>query len=130
MITVGATYGDSYCGGGTVIGIDEVKNSVGTKLTLSDNGVIIGSGVSKVLVSSSVFYDYRSDGPGYGWYNLQKNGNDTGYVAIGYTGTNYDTASITPILLDVSQGDKITLRNNSDGQVRGTATWLTVIAVG
>ena len=85
-------------------------NSTGNKLSLSNNGVVIGTGVSKVLVSSNVKV-IAAGGIGNKHSRIYKN--DT---TVCWTNTkalevsDEITINNTPILLDVTNGDIITLK--------------------
>lgn len=129
MITLKGSYGDSTASANSRISLDSVYGVIGDKLTKSsDNGVKIGAGVTKVLVSASTFYSL--DGGAYGWCRIQKNNSDTNQSAIAnLTNSSYGTASITPFILTVQENDVIRLWNNDAAKVRGTATWMTVIAL-
>lgn len=129
MITLKGSYGDSTASANSKISLDSVYGVVGDKLTKSsDNGVKIGAGVTKVLVSASAFYS--SNGSAYGWCRIQKNNSDTNQSAIAnLTSSSYGTAAITPFILSVQENDVIKLWNNDAAKVRGTATWMTVIAL-
>lgn len=129
MITLKGSYGDSTVSANSKISLDSVYGVVGDKLTKSsDNGVKVGAGVTKVLVSASAFYP--SNGSAYGWCRIQKNNSDTNQSAIAnLTGSSYGTAAITPFILSVQENDVIKLWNNDAAKVRGTATWMTVIAL-
>ena len=128
MITLKGSYGDSTATANSKISLDYVQGVVGDKLTKSDNAVKIGAGVTKVLVSASTFYS--SNGSAYGWCRIQKNSSDTNQSAIAnLTSSSYGTAAITPFILNVQENDIIKLWNNDAAKVRGTATWMTVIAI-
>ena len=129
MITLKGSYGDSTASANSKITLDYVQGVVGDKLTKSsDNGVKVGAGVTKVLVSASTFY--TSNGGPYGWCKIQKNNSDTNQSAIAnLTKSSYGTAAITPFILSVQENDVIKLWNNDAAKVRGTATWMTVIAL-
>lgn len=129
MITLKGSYGDSTASANSKISLDSVYGIVGDKLTKSsDNGVKIGAGVTKVLVSASAFY--ASNGGAYGWCRIQKNSSDTNQSAIAnLTNSSYGTAAITPFILNVQENDVIKLWNNDAAKVRGTATWMTVVVI-
>lgn len=129
MITLKGAYGDSAASANSRISLDYVQGVVGDKLTKSsDNGVKVGAGVTKVLVSASTFYS--SNGGPYGWCRINKNSSDTSQSAItNLTNSSYGTATIAPFILDVQENDIIRLWNNEAATVRGTATWMTVIAL-
>ncbi len=107
---------------------------VGDKLSVSDNAIVIGEGVSKVKISgngqfvnSSTSYTMNIE------INIMVN-NSNEYVAINYFGTSrYATATISDFVMSVQEGDKIQLRlwNNAmaDFEVRYSGTWITVEVV-
>ena len=126
-ITVRKT-SDSSSVGQTTIAMDSVDAQVGTKLSLDSGGVKIGAGITKVLVSGSVFYNTAS-GKAYGWVNIRKNGTDTGYETIAsITNGSYGSAVFSPVILNVSENDIITFYNREAGSnIRGGhATYMTV----
>ena len=131
MITLKGSYGDSSASANSQIALDRTQGVVGDKLTISNNAVRIGNGVSKVLVTAAVFYCGSSSAFDYGWFRINKNNTDTGYTAITYKGTSsYGTASIPLVLLDVEENDIISVFNLQPSTVRGTGSYLTVIAIG
>lgn len=93
-----------------VLKMTTLISSVGSRLSISNNGIKIGAGVKKVLLSASVYY--INSGQQRGWYKIQKNGTDTGINCIADTMPNgYGTASLSPILLDVTEDDVFTIVN-------------------
>lgn len=128
-ITIGASYNDSAASANSIIGLSVVRAQVGSGLTRSGNYVVVGDNISKVKVSSNVFYS--SNTSGYGWMRINVNDQDAHLDAItNLAGGGYGTASISSAILSVSQGDKISLYNLEGGaKVRGTASWLTVEVV-
>ena len=127
MITLKGSYGDSTASASSKIALDTVQGVVGDKLTKSDNAVKIGAGVTKVLVSASTFYS--SEGSTYGWCTIRKNSSNTQSAIANITDSSFGTAAITPFILDVQENDIIELWNYDVAKVRGTATWMTVIAI-
>lgn len=129
-ITVRKT-SDSRDFGQGIVAMDDVVSSNGTKLTLSNNGVKIGNGVSKVLISGNVFFD--SGSKSYGWVGLRKNNVDTGFQAIAsIANSSYGSAALTPTILEVTENDILTLYNReSNSNIRGGyATYMTVQVIG
>lgn len=134
IITVAGSGGDVYINGTTTISFDNVRNVYGTGLTFdsANHAVVIGAGISKVKVSSSIFYSQTSGGFYYSWYRLYVNGaNPATGEFIGMTNVNasYGTAALAPALVDVSEGDKITLMNIDRGTIRGVDSYMTVEVV-
>lgn len=72
----------------------------------SDGGVLIGAGVSKVLVSFVV----NSNSNDRKWFYLRKNGVKVGDY-ISQTGTSYHTATYSPQLFEVQEGDYFQVLN-------------------
>lgn len=115
--------------------------SIGSSLTLSNSAIVIGKGITKVMVSAQFFFqDYQLTG--YCYPLIKKN--DTGVAgAITERGLSgmpyYMSVIISPLLLDVTEGDKISLTvgdiNNVKTTYRGKSptgvfhTYLTVEAV-
>ena len=103
---------------------------VGNKFTISNNAVKIGSGVSKVLVSAHCgaisFLTVGGDKE----FTIYKNDNA---VADAYNaaGSNWKSADITPLLLEVSQNDLISIRliSGQAGSVEILPSYLTVEVV-
>ena len=134
IITVAGSGGDTSINATTTISFDNVRSVYGTGLTFDSatHSVVIGAGISKVKISSSIFYAMTSGGFYYSWYRLYVNGaNPTTGEFIGMTNVNssYGTASLAPALVDVSEGDKITLMNIDRGTIRGIDSYMTVEVV-
>ena len=108
-------------------------NSTGSKLTLSNNGVLIGSGVSKVLVSSNLKVIANTTGNKHS--RILKNGATLCWTNSTSIQSGHEiTINNTPILIDVEQGDLITLVYfvNATDRISGgqyTPTYLTVEVV-
>ena len=105
---------------------------VGTKLSLSNGKVLIGAGVSHILVSGKIIT--QGDNSGYG-LSIRKNTNSG--VSDGYEGTpgySWNQITATSILIPVAQGDtiKMTIYHNVSGTTKkikaynGYGTYLTV----
>lgn len=88
----------------------------GSKLKSDDtNGVVIGKGVTEVLVSFQINGNYT----GRQWFVCMKNNTNTNIGAIGKSGADgYTTLVATPKILEVAEGDVITVKSQSDGTVR------------
>lgn len=128
-ITLSGSYGDSTASANSKISLDVVKSVYGTQLTKFDNCVKIGAGVSRVLISASVFYS--GSNASYGWFVINKNSTDTGYRAIAYkSSSSYGTATLATVMLDVQENDVIKVWNIDASTVRGNASYLTVLAIG
>lgn len=84
---------------------------IGKKLTLENGKVKIGKNVKKVLVSGTAFID-TPKASDYLWLFIAKNG---GYVASNLTagGMVYKSSSIAPRLIEVKEGDLISMIINT-----------------
>ena len=83
-------------------------NKTGDKLSLSNNGVLIGSGVSKVLVSSNLKVISNTTGNKHS--RILKNGTTMCWTDSTSIKAGHEiTINNTPVLIDVEQGDLITL---------------------
>lgn len=100
-------------------------------LTFYNNGIKIGAGISKILVSANIFADTANYND-YLWTRIQKNGIDASIAIAPYI-CGYVTTSHSPLLLSVSEGDVINLYkiDNTSATVRGniTNTFMTVEVV-
>ncbi len=98
------------------------------KLTLSNNGLKIGAGISKILVSGNVFLQSSSN-TSYLWTSIRKNTTEIS-IAIDNYNTYFASTSHSPKLVDVQEGDIIYLWkiDDSGGTLRGANknTYLTV----
>ena len=100
------------------------SNAVGDKLTLSDNAIIIGSGVSKIKMQGSIFYgEATPNGQLRGWcqvLNGETNEIKASIPAYAYKNSTSDImVNIPMMLVDVSEGDKVVL-NGQIGPTSGT----------
>lgn len=98
------------------------------KLTLSNNGIKIGAGISKILVSGNVFLQSSSN-TSYLRTSIRKNTTEIS-IAIDNYNTYFASTSHSPKLVDVQEGDIIYLWKIDDagGTLRGANknTYLTV----
>lgn len=87
-------------------------DSIGEKITVENNAIKIGKGISKILISAQIFYQDGPTGNGYYFPNIKINDK---IVARSITptstsgGSSYITAYINEFLIDVKEGDLITL---------------------
>ena len=100
-------------------------------LTLSNNGIRIGAGISKVKVSGNVFIYAPSTAVSYNWAYIKKNETN---VASSITSANgrYGSVVFAPQVINVAEGDIITIMKTTttNDTVRGNEnTWLTVEVV-
>lgn len=124
--TVSTNY--SISAGTTAVLFDTVANSNGNKLTLNNNKIVIGTGVSYIRVNGAIFVESPSNG--YLWSILMKN--DSIRIASVLTpvqNDSYVSSAIPSIVIPVSEGDTISLYRDCGGNaVRGGRdnTWLQV----
>ena len=86
--------------------LDNIQTNT-DKLTLSNNAILIGDGISKIKVSANVFGEIMST-TDYLWCEIRKNG--TAFIrGIDNSNTTYAGVSFAPILIDVQEGDYIQL---------------------
>lgn len=113
--------------GAFTINLDKIERSQGNFAL--ENGVIkIGSGISKVRVSGSIFVDGWAGGSNYLWGKIFKNTNSVATVLVSGT-SSYISSPIPNTIIDVSEGDVIKLyADTPSGNVRSGAdnTWLCV----
>ena len=92
-----------------------IENQLGSDLSLVDNAIVIGNGISKVLVNFSLAYD-GVGGVGGKFIRLSKNEVDNGYRMV--SKSNISTSGTQnyrifmdsgEVLIDVVEGDKIML---------------------
>lgn len=136
IITIGLNADTSTTSTSAYQGIDlsltKEISKVGTKLSLSNGKVLIGSGVTKVLVSGKI--QTQGDNSAYG-ISIRKNTNSG--VSDGYEGTpgnSWNQLTAPSILIPVVQGDtiKMTIYHNVSGTTKtikaynGFGTYLTV----
>lgn len=111
IITIALTSNFSIPTANTIVQVTgwSVLNSIGNKLTLSNNKIVIGSGVSKVLVSYKA--DVRSSGSAANTnVYLTHNNGVISQEVVSFSATNQThTAAYTPRLLNVNQNDTIYL---------------------
>lgn len=106
---------------------------VGASLTLNDGEIVVGAGVSKVLVNGNILFTTGGVNSGsIRGIHIQLNGTTVHYCNIGSTNT-YTGASVSPFLLNVQENDKITLcgfNSTTTGSIVTKAnTFLTVKVV-
>lgn len=91
-------------------------NSKGEKLISNSNGIEIGAGVSKVLVSAQTAGIGTNVVSGDKQFMIKKNSDTIGnsYLGGGIT-VNFINLCVSPILIDVSEGDIISVQVGSGG---------------
>lgn len=133
-MTVQRDDGETVVTGKTVVYLHKATcDTSGGKLKSNGKSVVIGHGVSKVLVSFNVFTLCTE--PWYGWYSvlIRKSGATSGGTEVAtslHTGRGeYMSVPLTDVLISVSEGDQIFLQKNEAGKetIRGgISTWMTV----
>lgn len=134
-ITIGLNADTTTTSTATYQGIDlsltkEIAKA-GTKLSLSSGKVLIGSGVTKVLVSGKL--QTQGDNSAYG-LSIKKNNTEISNNYEGNQGASWSQLTAAPILISVSQGDtiKMSVYHNVSGTTKnvkaysGYGTYLTV----
>ena len=112
----------------------ELNTSIGNKFEYEDNGVKIGPGVSKVLISGQLSTNKQTTGALYGIVIVPyRNGGYVGQYRSLWTAEHdkYGTRMISPRLIDVQEGDIIKLEVYIDAigptiTIRDDATYITV----
>lgn len=123
-----------------IIQMNSNKGSVGSKLTFSNYSVKIGAGVNYVLASGLCWAEQSN---GYKWITIKKkSGSSYTTVASAISPRNsnedWDSVSLPPTLIGVSQNDEISMwvatTGSATGRVSGqtypNSTYLTVEVVG
>ena len=104
---------------------------LGSKLTISNNKIIVGSGVSRIKVSgNAICITYNTNYTMNVEIDLHVNQIEV-KRAINYAGvTRYASCSFSEVIINVAEGDEIQLQvwNNAAGNysIDGKGTWLTV----
>lgn len=105
------TYTVNSTSANAVYKLDLVEYSkVGTKLSISDGGIKIGKGVSKILVSAQVYF---TGGNNEGNPFIFKN-NEGIIITMSPVKGAYKSSNITPTLIDVTENDIIYLKIYTD----------------
>lgn len=129
-IMIQGTAGDTTYSSNTEISLASTTVQLGTGLTRSGAKVTVGSGISYVRVSANVFMNYTSIN--YGWFDIMKNSaayNNCAAIT-NLVSSGFGSASVGGILMPVTSGDTIWLRNKDACKIRGYNSWLTVEQVG
>ena len=101
--------------GTTTVALDTVMSAIGTKLTLSNGSVKIGSGVSKVMVSGVLRGYFKNNNPNTNYeMGCRINKNTTIARAVEFiidknTTINAKLITVAPFLLDVEENDVISI---------------------
>lgn len=112
-----------------------LSNSIGSKLSVSNGKVVIGSGVSKVLISGKANFNTLTSSATQRYLKIKKNNTEILVSRISSpSNTNGLTFPITPNLIDVSSGDTISIsaQGVSGDVLRATNVWtyITIEVVG
>ena len=106
--------------------------SIGTGLSISDGGIKIGAGITKVLVNAQIHFAEGGTGSSRRGVQIFKNSSNIAYCNINNVRT-YTGASISPLLLTVVENDIIYLYGLNQGQtgsqIQASNSWLTVQVV-
>ena len=104
-------------------------------LTLSNDGIRIGGNISKVKVSANAF-GYSTASTIYFWLDIKLNATSIIRSISSFNSSGYTSSVISPIILNVQEGDVLTLNKNDTNNVQirgkdGTTmnTYLTVEVV-
>ena len=135
IITIGLNTDTSTTSTSAYQGIDlsltKEISKVGTKLSLSNGKVLIGSGVTKVLVSGKL--QTQGDNSAYGLL-IKKNNTEISNNYEGNQGASWSQLTASPILASVTEGDTIKMSvyhnvTNATKNIKaysGYGTYLTV----
>ena len=107
--------------------------STGTKLTLLNNNIVIGAGVSKILASCVLSSRYNSTVNQQYGCQIRKNGQAINLqaVSIKTVASKVCSATISPSLIEVQEGDTISMYTNfgATADISADYTGLTVEVV-
>lgn len=133
VITAYLTSDITITTGGAYVDISlNASISSGTKLTLNNNGIVVGSGITKVIVSAKIGLPSNKMSTGAKNIVIRKNGSivDRNWLSISTTGNN---GLVLPSkLIDVQEGDVLKLGYYgaaNDGINGGAFTQFTVEAI-
>ena len=87
-------------------------DSIGEKITVENNAIKIGKGISKILISAQIFYQDGPTGNGYYFPDIKINDKIVARSIVPTSvsgGSAFITAYINEFLIDVKEGDLITL---------------------
>lgn len=130
VITCSRSSGTSYAGDATIA--FNSNTIIGNKLSYNstNNTVVIGNGVSKVLVSGQIYWNYNATNSNTYGALLLKGTSEIHRFQIYKTASSPISASGCPVMVDVQAGDEIkmtAINTASSAQpITGTKTFLTV----
>lgn len=87
----------------------QASKQVGEKFTLNNNEVVIGKGVNKVSVSAQIYFEYINSEQKYFSIRIMKNGALVAERLTEYKGNSFCCPTASFPIVDVKEGDKITL---------------------
>lgn len=87
----------------------QASKQVGEKFTLNNNEVVIGKGVNKVSVSAQIYFEYINSEQKYFSIRIMKNGALVAERLTEYKGNSFCCPTASFPIVDVQEGDKITL---------------------
>lgn len=108
---------------------------IGDKLSLDNNAVIIGEGITKISVEAQIYFEYIDSTQVYFSPTIMKNTTKVAEKLNAYEGKSYSCVTVNFPIVDVKEGDKITLNfgdvNNKQPTTRGGKmnTFLSVKAI-
>ncbi len=125
VITIAKT-GNGAVSASSVIPLETSKGVLGSGLSLSSGKVVIGDGITHVLVSGVATGDYVS---GFKRLQIRKNGvSVAGVFMTTADSSGYITGAIPEMIVDVSKGDTLELYNQDSGTTFWSfGTYMTVI---
>ncbi len=109
------------------IALNTIKSNT-SLLTLENNGIKIGKGIKRILVSGNVFGNAQGINTSYLWIYIKKN-DEVVSNALSNPSSWFTSTVLSPNLIDVQEGDVITLWKEDDvaTHIRSKAyTYLTV----
>lgn len=110
----------------TNVPLTVVLNEYGDKLNLINGGIKIGTDISKVEISGQVFYWKSTNTEPYQWATINLNEKQVS-AALADNSGGWASVHFSPRIIDVKEGDVITLYNFSKGRIReGTSTYISV----
>ena len=108
------------------------RYKVGEELSVENNGIVIGKGISEILVSAQVYW-YTNVSNSEGLLYIAKNGQNYTVSNRKFT-DNYEHQTTPTIVIPVQEGDIITLKVRNDNSkpvisYYDSGTFLNVIAI-
>jgi hypothetical protein len=134
IITAYSTKNQKGVSNSTTVTLTE-SISVGDKLTLQNNAIVIGKGISKVKVSGVIYFENITDAQIYLFPKIMQNDNTLLAPIVSKASNQFEAVVFAEALVEVIEGDKFTLNvgdvNNLKVDIKGNrnATYLTVEVV-